>query len=325
MDTVKYQLINLGYDLNVDLGLKQNKNPLNLYSFELFEAYTRGHDFIQEAYTTVRPEERDPNDDSETSRIMSYDDNYFIYKYSGRNIDIFAGEPKDDTYSLAHPEDNVYYALIHSCDLLQENDVTLGETYEQQDYFIEAASVPIRDSNNQDTGIQLYKDTFKIIDYLDPDTGIFDPTQYTEEDITVHTAHIDLTQCEFYRPLEGVYENGWCDCAAKTNGGKATVECAYQKMGYCPYRFQTEKHPRRIRTLQDSQSNRFNLIQELCETFEFYPYFYIEHESNGHCVLDENGEMKKHVFFATEKGSEKYAGFRYEKNLESMSREVDSS
>nr|DAR07801.1 MAG TPA: hypothetical protein [Caudoviricetes sp.] len=33
---------------------------MNLYNLELFEAYTRGHDFIQENYTTVRAEERDP-------------------------------------------------------------------------------------------------------------------------------------------------------------------------------------------------------------------------------------------------------------------------
>ena len=76
------------------------------------------------------------------------------------------------------------------------------------------------------------------------------------------------------------------------------------KLGKCPYRFQTEKHPRRIRTLEQSKSNRFNLIQELSKVFECYPQFYIEFDTNGRVLLDENGRMKKHVFFMTEKGAE---------------------
>ncbi len=335
------------YRFDVELSTEQERETLNLYSLELFEAYTRGHDFIQENYTTVRAEERDPEDDSETSKIMSFEDNYFTYKYTGRDIDIFGGKAKEDCFRLTMGYENkeklapIYCAAAHSTDILLESDVTLGETYGEYLYFIEAARVPeweVDENGNpiveadddyyikKTTGNYIYKDTFKSKDYLDEDDYLFDPTEYSEEDIEVLTCKIDLTQCEYYEPLKATTDNGWCDCMARTDDdGEPIVECIYQKLGYCPYRFETEKHPRRIRTLEQSKSNRFNLIQELCKVFEFYPYFYIEHENNGKVKLDENGNMKKHVFFMTEKGSENYAGFRYEKNLSSVTRTLDSS
>ena len=124
-------LINISNcSIAVQLSLKQERKSINLYSLELFEAYTRGHDFIQENYTTVRPEERDPNNiDDETSRAMSFVDNYFTYKYTGRNIDILMGNKSNATILEMSDTNKIYCGLIHSCDLLQESDVTLGETY----------------------------------------------------------------------------------------------------------------------------------------------------------------------------------------------------
>lgn len=338
IDGISDDLINLEQcELSVDLSLEQERNVLNLYSLELFEAYTRGRDFIQENYTIVRPEERDPDDpDNETSRIMDYNDNYFTYKYSGRNIDLFMGNSDNKNilingqYTEDYEDNPIYCAAAHNCDILLESDVTLGETYEEQKYFIEAIKVPQWESNNSEikepNGKYSYKDTFKVSDYLDIDNGGFDSTIYADDDVEVVTANIDLLQCEYYKPLNATYENNWCDCAARLdNNGKPNVECVYQKLGYCPYRFETEKHPRRIRTLQQSKSNRFNLIQELSKVFEFYPYFYIEHDKNGKVLLDDNGNMKKHVFFMTEKGSEQKMGFRYEKNLKNITRTLDSS
>ena len=336
IDQISDTLINISNcSIAVQLSLKQERKSINLYSLELFEAYTRGHDFIQENYTTVRPEERDPNNiDDETSRAMSFVDNYFTYKYTGRNIDILMGNKSNATILEMSDTNKIYCGLIHSCDLLQESDVTLGETYGEQQYFIEAIKAPEWDDSDDDSngdikknsGKYIYKDSFKVKDFLDVNNGGFDPTEYSDEDIEVVTSNIDLLQCENYKPLEANYNNNWCDCAArKTKDGKPAVECIYQKLGYCPYRFETEKHPRRIRTLQQSKSNRFNLIQELCKVFEFYPYFYIEHDDNGRILLDENGKMKKHIFFMTEKGNVNQLGFRYEKNLSSISRTLDSS
>jgi len=283
---------------NCNLSFSQLRNSLNLYSLELMEAYTRGHDFIQENYTTVRAKEIDSNN----KRVMSYNDNYFTYKYSGRDFDIMKNNFTFSNGIAATP--------VRECDLLLETDVTLGDAYGHNKYFIEY----IKYGNNE------YKDTFKIKDYLEA----IDATKYTEDDLKIITSYIDLNHCEYYNPLSAKFENGWSDCCYGTNG-EYKKECVYQKLGYCPYRFSTEKHPRRIRTLAAEKSNRFNIIQELSKVFEIYPQFYIEFDKNGKVILDDNGKMKKHVFFITEKGNINQLGFRYEKNLKDISRTVDSS
>lgn len=296
------------YSFNTETSIAQERTSVNLYDFKLVEAYTRGHDFIQEDYTTVRPQERNPDTNQalqETSRLMSFDDNYFTYKYSGREISLPAGTT---------------FALIHEKDLLLESDVTLGESYGEQQYFIEAIKYK-NEGNNQTLLPYFYKDTFKVKDFV----KAIGETQYTEDDYEILTGKIDLLQCQYYKPDKATAANNWCDCNFGSKNDSCIHECIYQKLGKCPYRFQTEKHPRRIRTLEQSKSNRFNLIQELSKVFECYPQFYIEFDTNGRVLLDENGRMKKHVFFMTEKGAEQYSGFRYEKNLSSISRTVDSN
>lgn len=322
-------ILQRSYD--VDLSLSQEAGQLNLYSLELFEAYTRGHDFIQENYTSVRPEERDPlTPELETSRIMSYDDNYFVYKYSGRNIDMSCAD--DISYvKNANPDCTkhpVLCGLTYSSDILMETDVTLGETYQESQYFVEAIKVPEWTKDKEDEyvkslkGKYLYKDSFKVKNYLDIENGGFDGTLYTDDDVEVVTSYIDLLKCKFYSPLEATPQNNWCDCKAE---GETNKECMYQKKGYCPYRFTTEKHPRKIRTLQQSKSNRFNLIQETSKVFEVYPEFDIKHERNGEIKKNPEGLMEKYVHFSTQKGGENQLGFRYEKNLNNISRVTDSS
>ena len=276
---------------SVDFTVDENtRNKFNLESLELVEAFTRGRDFLQHSYSTVRPQEQD----SQGNKLIDFEDNFFLYKYSGREFCLRGTAA----------------ALVHEKDLLLETDVTLGETYDRQTYFIEA----IKYLKNS---IYNYKDTFLVKDFL-KEIG---NTEYTEDDYEIIEGRIELNQCGFYEPDKATYENGWCDCSF---GGKNDKECYYQKCGVCPYRFTSEKHPRRIRTLQQSKSNRFNLIQELSKVFEIYPQFLIEFDANGHIKLDEQGRMKKHIAFMTEKGSVNYAGFRYEKNLAGINRSVDS-
>lgn len=279
----------LSFTADLYIDTEEIQKELNLLSLELFEAHTRGRDFIEESYTEVRPQEL-----KNGKRLMTFDDNYFTYKYTGRN------------FKLSGPA-----ALVHEKDLLMETDVTLGDTYGKQTYFIEA--IKYKDDN----GKTVYKDTFKEKDLL----KAIDATKYTEDDYKVLDGIIDLDQCEHYKPEQATYENQWCDCYYNNEA----KECYYQKYGICPYRFTTEKHPRRIRTLEQSKSNRFNLIQEISKIFECYPQFNIEYDTNGKILLDDEGKMKKHISFITEKGSENYSGFRYEKNLSGMSRSVDSS
>lgn len=299
--------------LKLDLLLTQKPTYLNIYSFELFEAYTRGRDFVEYDYTTLRPEEQAYiTGETNQHREWIKDTNYFSYKYSGREFDLTNYRGTNNPYKLGNTD--IKLGLVHSKDILLETDVTLGDSYTYNRYFIEAIKYKENDKYK-------YKDTFMVKDYVEA----IDATKYIEEDLEILTGNIDLLQCKYYYPQDANSENHWCDCRFGGEGNKANRECLYQKEGICPYRFQSEKHPRRIRTLSVEKSNRFNIIQELSKVFEIYPQFYIEHDDKGKIILDENGRMKKHVFFITEKGKTNKFGFRYEKNLNSISRTVDSS
>ena len=81
----------------------------------------------------------------------------------------------------------------------------------------------------------------------------------------------------------------------------------------------------KIRSITASESNRFNLIQELCEIFECWPKFEIEHnQQTGEILLDENYRQKKWVSFHEYIGKDNYTGFKYGINLKSIQRTIES-
>ena len=81
----------------------------------------------------------------------------------------------------------------------------------------------------------------------------------------------------------------------------------------------------KIRSITATESNRFNLIQDLCEIFECWPKFRIEHnEATGEILYDENYRQKKWVSFHEFIGNENDIGFRYGINLKAITRTIDS-
>lgn len=235
-----------------------------------------------------------------------------IYKYTGRDIFFSPVEWLNIN--------NMYYREAGEFEFLKEEDIFKGSVYSYNKYFRQQLQA------NNEENIQL-KDSFMLKSYLNNniEQNGFKPTIYTEEDIKVVTDYIDLNRCKYYNNNATIEES---DCKHKdsTNG-----VCMYQKYGYCPYRFQTQKHCRKIRTLNGEKSNRFNLTQELSKVFEIYPVYYTEHEENGKVktdIVEENNKtynkMRKKVFYITEKGIENKLGFKYTKNLSNISRTFDS-
>lgn len=102
----------------------------------------------------------------------------------------------------------------------------------------------------------------------------------------------------------------------------------YVYRDYTPAKFaevyNDEEKYEKVRSIIASESNRFNLIQELCEIFECWAKFEIEHKRNGEIELDENYRQKKWVSFHEYIGKENYAGFKYGINLKSIQRIIDS-
>ena len=95
----------------------------------------------------------------------------------------------------------------------------------------------------------------------------------------------------------------------------------YEQADYAPVYI---KNYEKIRSITASESNRFNLLQEICETFECWIDFEVEHEADGTIVLDENYKQAKWVKLRDYNIIDNYTGFKYGINLKSIRRSVDS-
>ena len=82
----------------------------------------------------------------------------------------------------------------------------------------------------------------------------------------------------------------------------------------------------KIRSITVTESNRFNIIQDLCEIFECWAQFEIEHnQQTGEILLDENYRQKKWITFHEYIGKDNYSGFKYGINLKSIQRTLNSN
>lgn len=287
----------------------------NYYIFNayLFEAYTKGRDQFE-------------GDDIQ-------------YRYSGRDLFDTVLTRNDINCQLS---DVIDKDSIHN-QIIFEEDVMPGDTYGYQHYFIQQVAalesdyetgqrnnhIAIADTFAQKELLNNYADfiNFKNANISTHDLP-YSAAQFTNDDLEISTKYIDLNKCKYYNEHSSFSEP---DCLYD-----GEHICLYQKYGYCPYLFQTEKHCRKIRTLKGEKSNRFNLTQELSKVFEIYPIYWTEHYDNGKIKtdlvtdIDEEGNsisynrMRKKLFYIKEKGMENKLGFRYEKNLSSISQDIKS-
>lgn len=89
-----------------------------------------------------------------------------------------------------------------------------------------------------------------------------------------------------------------------------TVDAPYD--GY-EVAYTSEKY----RSVDISKSNYYNAIQSLCETFECWADFHVEHNDKGEVI-------SKTISFFESPGKENYGGFRYGTNLKETKRSIDS-
>lgn len=80
----------------------------------------------------------------------------------------------------------------------------------------------------------------------------------------------------------------------------------------------------KIRSISAKQSNRFNLIQTLAETFECWAQFIIEHDETGKILYNKDGTPRKFVRFKNEIGQNTGIGFIYGIDLRAISRTIQS-
>ena len=107
--------------------------------------------------------------------------------------------------------------------------------------------------------------------------------------------------CPLYEPVYG----GWAKSAGATEREYSQFE--------------------KVRTIYGQQSNRFNLLQELAETFKCWARFKIYHNADGSIERDSNGKQKKTVYFSEKIGQQLSYGFTYGIDLNTIRRTQSSS
>ena len=285
----QFYLVSFNRDIEKPyIGLYLEGN-CKIYNFWFFEAYTKGIDFFANGY----------------------------YRYSGRDIQYKLNSEGDDKYKRVRlgSKDEATKKVIF------ENDIMSGGVYGYRRYFIQQLKTTLK---NEATKVY---DTFGATKYTSEDVTDVSTTlplpasKYGEDDYKIVTNYIDLGKCPHYK---GNTPASDFDCNYGSSSDSGIHVCSYQKYGYCPYLFQTEKHCRRTRTLTGEKSNRFNLTQETSKVFEVYPNYYIEHTPIGAVKYDDSGRPIKDIFYMTEKGKVSKVGFRYEKNLSNITKTVVS-
>lgn len=81
----------------------------------------------------------------------------------------------------------------------------------------------------------------------------------------------------------------------------------------------------KIRSIAAKNSNRFNILQNIAETFQCWVRFKIEHNEDTGKIIYENGIPKKTIYFKEEIGEDLGYGFVYGIDLKTISRSIDSN
>lgn len=116
------------------------------------------------------------------------------------------------------------------------------------------------------------------------------------------------------------------------NGGeydKDTIKYLYREQVEGPYT--PEYTWEKVRSITAKESNRFNIIQSICETFECWADFIVNHTETGEIITNfsydgEDIKIEREKFIALREylGKQNFVGFKYGINLKSIQRNVDS-
>lgn len=169
----------------------------------------------------------------------------------------------------------------------------------------------------------IYIEDVQFFPYIQTSDGVLQPNEISNSEIkTKYVYYVHKDTDTSIDKIEFVYEG---------YSPSSDYQEDYNDIGY-----------EKIRSITASESNRFNLIQDLCEIFECWPKFEVEHKQNGEILLgkdktyyDNQGQeincpeeelyrQQKFVSFHEYIGADNDVGFKYGINLKSIQRTIDS-
>ena len=80
----------------------------------------------------------------------------------------------------------------------------------------------------------------------------------------------------------------------------------------------------KVLSISVSQSNCFNILQTIAETFECWVDLKVIHNAQGYIQRDNDGRPRKYVYLNEYAGDDNWAGFKYGINLNAIERTVNS-
>lgn len=81
----------------------------------------------------------------------------------------------------------------------------------------------------------------------------------------------------------------------------------------------------KLATIEESKSNRFNILQSIAETFQCWIRFTINHDVNGKILFNEDGTAQKYVTIVESVGEDLGWSFEYGIDLKSIKRKIVSN
>lgn len=111
----------------------------------------------------------------------------------------------------------------------------------------------------------------------------------------------------------------------KNNNAKSADELTYLWVGeerwssFLP----TYNNYEKIGTIFEKESNRFNILQSIAETFQAWVKFRIDHNDDGSIII-KNYKPQKFVYFVSEVGEDTGISFEYGIDLKTISRTINS-
>ena len=104
---------------------------------------------------------------------------------------------------------------------------------------------------------------------------------------------------------------------------KDTLQYVYTSLEEWDQAIPVYNNYERYGTIEESNSNRFNILQTIAEKFECWVRFEIEHDDKGYIIYD-NGAPRKWVYVTREAGQETGIGFIYGVDLKGITRNLKS-
>lgn len=164
--------------------------------------------------------------------------------------------------------------------------------------------------------------------------GIFLTTtaQYWIEDIQFYRevygvngdgipTRIDPNQLAIQSVAQQYWKYFWKDQDSGTT--KDTLEYIYTSLSEWSDAIPQLNGYQRYGTIEADNSNRFNILQTIAETFECWVRFVIKHEDNG-AISYTNGKLDKYIQLKRETGEETGIGFVYGIDLKGVTRNIKS-